>query len=294
VIFRFVHFSGHTFSATLLTVLYHQFTKDNLMTLLAYSYSKMRKCIMSRNLSEKIALITGATSGIGLASAQALAEQGAKVYITGRRQEELDAAVALLGPAATGIRADASVLSDLDNVFSTIASESGRLDILFANAGGGDMMALGAITEEHFDRIFGTNVRGLLFTVQKALPLLSDGASIILTGSTAGVKGTQSFSVYSASKAAVRNFARSWALDLKDRGIRVNVISPGPVRTAGLGGLVPEEHRQGLFDSLAAGIPRGRIGEPEEIANAVAFLASDDASFINAAELYADGGLAQI
>ncbi|MDU7373841.1 MAG: SDR family oxidoreductase [Klebsiella michiganensis] len=236
---------------------------------------------MSKKLSAKIALVTGGTSGIGLASARELASQGATVYITGRRQEELDAAVALIGPAASGIRADASVLSDLDRVFSTIASESGRLDVLFANAGGGDMMPLGAITEEHFDRIFATNVRGVLFTVQKALPLLTQGASIILTGSTAAV-------------AAVRNLARSWALDLKARGIRVNVVSPGPVRTPGLGGLVTEEQRQGLFDMLAADVPLGRIGEPEEVAKTVAFLASDDASFINAAEIYVDGGLAQI
>lgn len=249
---------------------------------------------MSTRLANKIALVTGGSSGIGLASAQVLAEQGAKVYITGRRQEELDAAVALIGPAATGIRADASVLSELDNVFATIASESGRLDVLFANAGGGDMLPLGEITEAHFDRIFGTNVRGLLFTVQKALPLLSNGASVILTGSTAAVKGTASFSVYSASKAAVRSLARSWALDLKDRGIRINVVSPGPVRTPGLGGLVPEEHRQGLFDTLAEGVPLGRLGEPQEIGKTVAFLASDDASFINAAEIYVDGGLAQI
>ncbi|HAK33593.1 MAG TPA: KR domain-containing protein [Pantoea sp.] len=249
---------------------------------------------MSKKLSGKIALVTGGSSGIGLASAQELAEQGAKVYITGRRQEELDAAVAFIGPSATGIRADASVLGDLDRVFSTIAGESGKLDVLFANAGGGDMMPLGAITEEHFDRIFGTNVRGVLFTVQKALPLLTNGASVILTGSTAAAKGTASFSVYSASKAAVRNLARSWALDLKERGIRVNVVSPGPVRTPGLGGLVPEEHRQGLFDALAAGVPLGRLGEPDEIGKTVAFLASDDASFINAAEIFVDGGLAQI
>lgn len=249
---------------------------------------------MSKKLANKIALVTGGSTGIGLASAQVLAEQGAKVYITGRRQEELDAAVDLIGPAATGIRADASVLSELDNVFATIASESGRLDVLFANAGGGDMMPLGDITEEHFDRIFGTNVRGLLFTVQKALPLLAKGASVILTGSTAAVKGTASFSVYSASKAAVRSLARSWALDLKDRGIRINVVSPGPIRTPGLGGLVPEEHRQGLFDALAEGVPLGRLGEPQEVGKTVAFLASDDASFINVAEIYVDGGLAQI
>ena len=198
---------------------------------------------MSKPLSDKIALVTGGSTGIGLASAQELAAQGAKVYITGRRQQELDAAIALIGSSAKGIRADVSRLDDLDKVYAQIAEESGRLDILFANAGGGDMLPLGAITEEHFDRIFGINVRGVLFTVQKALPLLGAGSSIILTASTVSVKGTANFSVYSASKAAVRNFARSWALDLKGRGIRVNVVSPGPVKTPGLGELVAEEER---------------------------------------------------
>ena len=249
---------------------------------------------MSKQLSGKIALVTGGTSGIGLGVAQELAAQGARVFITGRRQAELDAAVAVIGSAATGIRADASVLSDLDAVYARIAKDAGKLDILFANAGGGDMLPLGAITEEHFDRIFGTNVRGVLFTVQKALPLLVDGASIILTSSTTSVKGTPNFSVYSASKAAVRNFARSWTLDLKDRGIRVNVVSPGPIRTPGLGGLVPDEHRQGLFDALASQVPAGRIGEPEEVGKAVAFLASDASSFINGIELFVDGGMAQV
>ncbi|WP_312212899.1 SDR family oxidoreductase [Pseudescherichia sp.] len=249
---------------------------------------------MNKQLDGKIALVTGGTSGIGLATAQVLAAQGAQVFITGRRQAELDAAVDAIGAAATGIRADASKLAELDAVYAQIAKQAGRLDILFANAGGGDMQPLGAISEEHFDRIFGTNVRGMVFTVQKALPLLVDGASIILTGSTTSVKGTASFSVYSASKAAVRNFARSWALDLKDRGIRVNVVSPGPVRTPGLGDLVPDEHRQGLFDALAAQVPLGRLGEPEEIGKVVAFLGSDAASFINGAELFVDGGMAQI
>lgn len=249
---------------------------------------------MTTPLNGKIALVTGGTSGIGLGTAKELAEQGAQVFITGRRQAELDAAVAEIGAAATGIRADASVLADLDAVYAQIAKTAGRLDILFANAGGGDMQPLGGITEEHFDRIFGTNVRGVLFTVQKALPLLTDGASIILTGSTTSVLGTASFSVYSASKAAVRNFARSWALDLKDRGIRVNVVSPGPIRTPGLGDLVPEEHRQGLFDALATQVPLGRLGEPKEIGKTVAFLASDAASFINGVELFVDGGMAQV
>ena len=249
---------------------------------------------MNKQLDGKIALVTGGTSGIGLATAQVLAAQGAQVFITGRRQADLDAAVDAIGAAATGIRADASKLAELDAVYAQIAKQAGRLDILFANAGGGDMQPLGAISEEHFDRIFGTNVRGVVFTVQKALPLLVDGASVILTGSTTSVKGTASFSVYSASKAAVRNFARSWALDLKDRGIRVNVVSPGPVRTPGLGELVPNEHRQGLFDALAAQVPLGRLGEPEEIGKVVAFLGSDAASFINGAELFVDGGMAQI
>lgn len=249
---------------------------------------------MSKQLNGKIALVTGGSTGIGLAAAQELASQGARVFITGRRQEELDAAVASIVGAATAIRADASVLSDLDKVYAQIAKTAGKLDILFANAGGGDMMPLGAVTEEHFDRIFGTNVRGVLFTVQKALPLLTDHASVILTSSTTSIQGTANFSVYSASKAAVRNFARSWALDLKDRGIRVNAISPGPVRTPGLGGLVPDEERQGLYDFLASQVPLGRLGEPEEIGKAVAFLASDAASFINGTEMFVDGGMAQV
>lgn len=173
---------------------------------------------MSKKLADKVALVTGGSAGIGLASAKALAEQGAKVYITGRRQEELDAAVRFIGPAARGIRADAGVLSDLDAVFATIADESGRLDVLFANAGGGDMLPLSAVTEAHVDRIFATNVRGVVFTVQKALPLLTDGASVILTGSTAAVKGTANFSIYSASKAAVRSLARSWRWRLATAG----------------------------------------------------------------------------
>jgi NAD(P)-dependent dehydrogenase (short-subunit alcohol dehydrogenase family) len=249
---------------------------------------------MNVSLQGKIALVTGGSSGIGLASAGELAVRGAKVFVTGRRQGELEAAVAAIGSGAVGIRADVSKLEDLDRLYAQIAREAGHLDVLFANAGGGDMLPLGSITEEHFDRIFATNVKGVLFTVQKALPLLNDGASVILAGSTVSLKGTESFSVYSASKAAVRNFARSWLLDLKARRIRVNVVSPGPVRTPGLAGLVPPEHQDGLFAQLASVVPMGRLGEPEEIAKAVAFLASDDASFVNGIELFVDGGAAQI
>ncbi|MFM9380824.1 SDR family NAD(P)-dependent oxidoreductase [Pseudomonas sp. UV AK001] len=249
---------------------------------------------MSNRLEGKIALITGGTTGIGLASAQEFVAQGATVFITGRRQAELDKAVAAIGPRAIGIQGDVAKLDDLDRVYREIAEKAGHLDILFANAGGGDMLPLGSITEEHFDRIFDANVKGTLFTVQKALPLLRDGGSILLTSSTTSVQGTENFSVYSASKAAVRNFARSWLLDLKPRRIRVNAISPGPVRTPGLAGLVPAEHAQGLFDQLASVVPIGRLGEPSEIAKAALFLASDDSSFVNGIELFVDGGTAQI
>ncbi|WP_029528368.1 SDR family oxidoreductase [Polaromonas glacialis] len=249
---------------------------------------------MSHQLQGKIALVTGGTTGIGLASAQEFAAQGATVFITGRRQAELDAAVASIGASAIGIRGDVASLDDLDRVYAEIKASAGHLDILFANAGGGDMMALADITEEHFDRIFNANVKGTLFTVQKALPLLRDGSSIILTASTTSVKGTECFSVYSASKAAVRNFARTWLLDLKPRRIRVNALSPGPVHTPGLAGLAPVEQQQGLLDHLATVVPIGRLGRPGEVAKAAAFLASDDSSFINGIELFVDGGTAQI
>jgi NAD(P)-dependent dehydrogenase (short-subunit alcohol dehydrogenase family) len=249
---------------------------------------------MPAKLDNKVTLITGGTTGIGLATAQTFASEGARVFITGRRLPELEAAVRLIGHDSVGIQSDVSSLPDLDRLYAEIADKAGRLDVLFANAGGGDLQPLGTITEEHFDAIFARNVKGVLFTVQKALPLLVNGASIILTGSTTTAKGTAAFSVYSASKAAVRNFARSWLLDLRDRNIRVNTLSPGPVHTPGLAGLAPLEEQAGLLAHLASQVPIGRLGEPREIANAALFLASEDSSFMNGAELFVDGGTAQV
>jgi len=251
---------------------------------------------MSQKLANKVAVITGASTGIGLASAKRFAAEGARVFITGRRKPELDAAVAEIGRNATGIQADASKSADLDRLYQQVKAEAGHIDVLFVNAGGGSMLPLGQITEEQYEDTFGRNVKGVLFTVQKALPLLVDGASIILTGSTAGSEGTPAFSVYSASKAAVRSFARNWILDLKDRHIRVNTLSPGATKTPGLVDLAGPDTaaQQGLLDYLASQIPMGRVGEPDEVAKAAVFLASDDASFINGIELFVDGGQAQI
>jgi len=248
----------------------------------------------SNKLLGKVALVTGGSSGIGLATAARFIEEGARVFITGRRQAELDAAVATLG-TVTAIRADSSSLADLDRVFATIEKDAGKLDVLFANAGGGTFAPLGQITEEQYESTFGTNVKGVLFTVQKALPLLVDGASVILNSSTTGTKGTPAFSIYSATKAAVRNFARTWILDLAPRKIRVNVLSPGPVETPGLKGLAPDaEAAKGLLAQMSSMVPLGRIGQPSEIAAAALFLASDDSSFVNGSELFADGGMAQV
>lgn len=245
-------------------------------------------------LKGKIALVTGGATGIGFASAQLFAEEGAKVFITGRRQAELDAAAATIGRNVVAIQCDISKLAELDRLYARIRDEAGRLDIVFANAGGGEFARLGEITEEHFDTTFAINVKGTLFTVQKALPLMGPGGSIVITSSTTGTTGNENFSVYSGSKAAVRNFVRSWILDLKGTGIRVNVLSPGATETPGLKGLVPSEHEQGLLDQLAAAIPLGRVGQPREVAQAALFLASDDASFVNGVELFADGGSAQV
>ena len=250
---------------------------------------------MSRRLEGKIAVVTGGTTGIGLATAKRFVAEGAHVYVTGRRRDALDAAVADIGGRVTGVQADSSKLDDLDRLYAQVAAEHGRIDVLFVNAGGGSMLPLGAITEAQYDDTFGRNVRGTLFTVQHALPLLGDGASVILTASTTSVKGTPAFSVYSASKAAVRNLVRSWILDLKGRGIRINAISPGAIETPGLRELAdtPESERE-LLNYLASQVPLGRLGRPDEIGKAAVFLASDDASFVTGIELFVDGGLAQV
>lgn len=241
-------------------------------------------------LEGKTAVITGGASGIGLASARRFVAEGAFVYLLGRRKDALDAAVAKLGPNARGVQGDISNPDDLDRLFAAVKAERGSLDILFANAGIGELAPLGAITQEHFDHAFDINVRGTLFTVQKALPLLKSGSSIILTGSTVGVKGTQDMSVYSASKAAVRNFARSWAQDLRGTGIRVNVLSPGPTETE----MVMDALGSEVMAGLVQGTPIGRLGDPSETAAVAAFLASDDSSFMTGGEVFVDGGFAQV
>lgn len=250
---------------------------------------------MSNKLEAKVALVTGGTSGIGLATAQRFAQEGAYVFVTGRRKEELDKAVGLIGPNASGVQGDASNLADLDRLFATIKQSKGRLDIVFANAGGGEFAKLGDITEAHFDKWFGINVKGLLFTVQKALPLMPDGASVILNASIVATKGIENFSVYSATKAAVRSFARTWTVDLKARKIRVNAISPGPISTPGIDDLAGGKSEGDRFKAgMATGVPLGRVGEPDEVAKAAVFLASDDSSFVTGIELFIDGGMAQV
>jgi NAD(P)-dependent dehydrogenase (short-subunit alcohol dehydrogenase family) len=246
-------------------------------------------------LEGKVAVITGGNSGIGLATAKRFVAEGAYVFITGRRQTELDAAVKQIGKNVTGIQGDVSNLADLDRLYAAVKQQKGHVDILFANAGLGEFAPLGNITEAHFDKTFNTNVKGLLFTVQKALGLFKDGGSIILNASVAGSKGFPAFSVYSATKAAVRSFARSWTTDLKDRKIRVNAVSPGPIDTPILNGLgTSEEQIQQIKAGFASGVPMGRMGAADEIAKAVLFLASDESSYVTGAELFVDGGLAQV
>jgi NAD(P)-dependent dehydrogenase (short-subunit alcohol dehydrogenase family) len=246
-------------------------------------------------LEGKIVVVTGGTSGIGLASAKLFAAEGARLFITGRGQSSLDSAVTAIGGGTTGVRGDVGDLDDLDRLFTIIKEEAGRIDVLFANAGGGEFAFLGDITEKHFDDTFRTNVKGTLFTVQKALPLLHAGSSVILTGSTAAVTGTHGFSVYSSTKAAIRSFARGWILDLKGRGIRVNVLAPGATSTPGWNDLsATNADRAAMVDAVAANTPLGRLANPEETARAALFLASDDSSFVTGSVLFVDGGSAQI
>lgn len=244
---------------------------------------------MTKKLEGKIAVVTGGSAGIGLGTAKRFIEEGAHVFITGRRQSELDKAAAEIGSNVTAIKADASSLDDIDRIYEVVKEKAGRIDVLFINAGIYELGAFGEITEEHFDKTFNTNVRGVLFAVQKALPLLSKGSSVILNGSIASMKGYPSFSVYDATKAAVRSFARGWILDLKGRDIRINVLSPGHTETPGLSVLMSEDVKA----SLVPNIPLGRMGTPEDLAKAAVFLGSDDSSYINGVELFVDGGVAQ-
>lgn len=250
---------------------------------------------MGNKLEGKIAVITGGNSGIGLATAKRFVSEGADVFITGRRKNELDVVVSEIGKKVTGIQGDVSNLTDLDRLYTMVKDQKGRIDILFANAGVGEFAPLGEISEEHFDKIFDINVKGVLFTVQKALPLFQDGGSIILTASSFVSKGIEAFSVYNASKAAIRSFARTWTVDLKHRKIRVNAVSPGPIDTPGIAGLAQnKEQLDQLKKSIITTIPMGRMGSPDEVAKVVAFLASDESSFITGTELSVDGGQAQV
>ena len=244
---------------------------------------------MSEKLAGKIAVVTGGSAGIGFGTAKRFAEEGARVFITGRRQSELDKAVAKLGKNVIGIQGDMSSLADIDRMYDTVKLHADQIDVLFVNAGFYEFGKLGEISEEHFDKTFNTNVRGLLFTVQKALPLLKPGSAVILTGSIASIKGIPSLSVYNATKAAVRSFARSWILDLKGRGIRVNVLSPGHTLTPGLNRVLPANQQAAVVDT----IPLERMGTPDDLGKAAVFLASDDSAYITGIELMVDGGVAQ-
>ena len=240
-------------------------------------------------LQGKVAVITGGTEGIGLATATLFAKEGAYVFITGRRQQELDQAVSTIGSNVHGVQGDVARLDDLDRLYATVGEVKGRIDIVFANAGVGEFVPLGEISAEHFDKLFNINVRGTLFTVQKALPLMNEGGSIILNGSVASIKGTPAFGVYAASKAAIRSFVRTWTSELKDRRIRSNVVSPGPIATP-----LTTRQNSDVIARIAATVPMGRMGNPDEVAKAALFLASDDSSFVTGIELFVDGGRAQV
>src|SRR6202167_5463098 len=243
----------------------------------------------TKKLQGKLAVITGGTTGIGLATAKLFVKEGAHIFITGRRQKELDEAVKVIGSNVTGVQGDVSKLTDLDRLYEAIKAKGKNIDIVFANAGVAEFAALGSITEEHFDKLFDINVKGTVFTVQKALSLMNDGGSIILTGSVASSKGPPASWVYAAIKAAIRNFVQAWTVELKDRHIRSNVISPGPTETP-IVGKQPAE----IIAKIVSTIPMGRMGEPGEIAKAALFLASDDSSFVTGIELFVDGGRAQV
>lgn len=253
-----------------------------------------------KRLEGRVAVITGGNSGIGLSTAHRFVSEGAYVFITGRRQSEVDAAVSQIGNNnTTGVQGDVSNLADLDRLYAKVKERNDHIDILFANAGLGEIASLEAITETHFDKTFSVNVKGLIFTVQKALPIFQEGGSIILNASIAGSKAAAGYSVYGASKAAVRSFARSWALELKDRKIRVNAISPGPVDTPGIRGFFSgmaqdEQQIQQIRTNIESSVPQGRMGSPDEVASVVSFLASDDSSYITGIELFVDGGMAQV
>lgn len=251
---------------------------------------------MAGKLDGKVAVITGGSSGLGLATARRFVEEGAFVFITGRRQKELDEAVRSIGRNIVAVQADVAILADIRRLYATVREEKSKIDIVFANAGTGAFASLGQITEEHFDRQFDINVKGLLFTVQEALPLLQDGGAVVLNASIVSVTGSAAMSVYSASKAAVRSFARTWSVDLKDRRIRVNAISPGIIPTPGYNtslGMSAEQVEQYVASAVPF-IPLGRAGTPDEIAKAVVFLASDDSSYVTGIELFVDGGMTQV
>ena len=249
---------------------------------------------MSGVLEDKVAVVSGGTSGIGLTIARRFVAEGALVFITGRRQAPIDAAAAELGPQAVGVRCDVGNLAELDALYEVITQRAGRIDVLVANAGGAVPAVLGDITEEQFDTMFATNVKGAVFGVQKAMPLLSQGASVILIGSSTSARPSRGMEVYGATKAALRNFARSWTLNTQENGFRVNVLSPGAVRTPGLLGLVPEDQQDGFATMMESGLPTGRLGDPDDVASAAVLLASDAATHVSGAEWFIDGGYTSV